>query len=294
MHGVADPPDEDAEPEAVTAAADALYDADPQEFLDVRKQLVAQARANGDGVAAKQIAALRKPTVAAWIVNRQVRQDPDVVTHLLELNDQLRAAHDEFDATALRDLSAQRRELVERLTRAALELAERGDAGAPLRDEVFATFDAAAADPQIAAQLGRLHRAQHWSGFGVAPPVEGAGPPALRLLRGGRNGTAATQAAREEKPTAAQRREARTKQRALAKANAAFEQAEAELTSAENAERASRDRVRELGDELARLQAEASQAKDRLEQARREAKAARARHREARSALDRAERNAQR
>ena len=40
-------------------------------------------------------------------------------------------------------------------------------APAAVREEVAATFDAALADPEVAANLGTLVRAAHWAGFGL-------------------------------------------------------------------------------------------------------------------------------
>ena len=59
-------------------AAVELYSADPDEFVERRKDLVARARAAGDTAAAKQIAGLRKPTRSAWIINQLVRSAPGV------------------------------------------------------------------------------------------------------------------------------------------------------------------------------------------------------------------------
>jgi hypothetical protein len=53
-----------------------LYEADPDEFMPLRKDLAEAARAEGDKDAAKKITGLRKPTRSAWVVNRLVRTDP--------------------------------------------------------------------------------------------------------------------------------------------------------------------------------------------------------------------------
>jgi Lon protease-like protein len=76
----------------VSTAVTELYGADPQEFTDRRKELAAAARAAGDAAAAKQIAALRKPTRAAWVVNRLARADPGAPARLAALGAALRAA----------------------------------------------------------------------------------------------------------------------------------------------------------------------------------------------------------
>ncbi len=60
----------------VAAAAEELYGADPEAFTGRRGELAAAARGAGDRAAAKAIAALRRPTRAAWVVNRLARADP--------------------------------------------------------------------------------------------------------------------------------------------------------------------------------------------------------------------------
>ena len=111
----------DADPGAagddrVTAAADELYSADPAEFTDRRKALADAARAAGDAAAAKRIAALRKPTRAAWVVNRLARADPAAPDRLADLAAALRAAEEAKDGRRLRELSAARGPLVDSLT----------------------------------------------------------------------------------------------------------------------------------------------------------------------------------
>ena len=56
-----------------------LYQADPEDFMSRRQELVARAREAGESAAAKQIGALRKPTRSAWVLNRLVRADPEVL-----------------------------------------------------------------------------------------------------------------------------------------------------------------------------------------------------------------------
>src|ERR1700683_198124 len=97
-----------------------LYSSDPGEFVERRGARVARGREAGQAPAAKQIAALRKPTRSAWIVNRLVRADPGVTAELAELRAELRAAQDSLDRSALQELSEERRELIESLGRRAL------------------------------------------------------------------------------------------------------------------------------------------------------------------------------
>jgi hypothetical protein len=71
-----------------------------------------------------------------------------------------------MDGEAIRALSAEQRRLVDDVARAAFEEAELADPTAALRDDVTATLQAAIADPDVASRLGRLTKAERWSGFG--------------------------------------------------------------------------------------------------------------------------------
>ena len=55
---------------------DALYGVPPEEFTALRKELATAAKDRGDGEAARVIAAARRPTTAAWVVNELIRADP--------------------------------------------------------------------------------------------------------------------------------------------------------------------------------------------------------------------------
>ena len=171
----------------MAAAAAELYGADPQEFTDRRKALAAAARDAGDADAARRIAALRKPTRAAWVVNSLARADPGAGDRLASLAASLRAAEQAKDGRRLRELSAERGSLIDALTGQALTAAGVADVPAALRDEVSATLTAALADPEVAADLaaGTLTRAAQWAGFGFAlpGPADSARAPAPREAR---------------------------------------------------------------------------------------------------------------
>src|SRR5260370_35900578 len=100
----------DADP--LREAVAELYSADPAEFVERRGALAARARAAGEASAAKSIAALRKPTRSAWVVNQLIRSDPGVIADLGELGDELRAAQGSMDGAAIRELSVRRRQLI--------------------------------------------------------------------------------------------------------------------------------------------------------------------------------------
>lgn len=157
---------------SLDADLDSLYGVAPQEFTALRKQLVAAAKKRGDADAAAAIAAARRPTVAAWVVNVLIRSDPTARTRIAELTAALRAAHAAMDGVRIRELSTQQRKLVSQLAGAGLVAADVENPTSAMRDDVTNTLAAAIADPEVAGRLGRLERAQEWSGFGDFGVVE--------------------------------------------------------------------------------------------------------------------------
>ena len=145
---------------------DELYEVKPEEFTARRTEFAAAAKQRGEADTAKQVSAARKPTTAAWVVNRLALRDQDVRTRLAGLGERLRDAHTAMDGDRIRELSAEQRRLVDDVTRAAFEEAELADPSAALRDDVTGTLQAAVADPDVASRLGRLTKAERWSGFG--------------------------------------------------------------------------------------------------------------------------------
>lgn len=164
----------------VATAAAELYGAGQEAFTDRRKALAASARAAGDTRAATAIAALRKPTRAAWVVNRLARADPGAAPRLAAVAAALRAAEQAGDGPRLRELSVTRGALIDTLTEQALTAAGLPDPPQSLRAEVEATLTAALADPEVRGALatGTLARAAHWSGFGAAGFASGDEAPA--------------------------------------------------------------------------------------------------------------------
>jgi hypothetical protein len=145
---------------------DVLYEVKQDEFTALRTKLAAAARQRGDTDTARQISAARKPTAAAWVVNRLALRDRDIRTRLAGLGERLKDAHSAMDGERIRALSTEQRRLVDDVARAAFEEAEIADPSAALRDDVTGTLQAAIADPDVASRLGRLTKAEQWSGFG--------------------------------------------------------------------------------------------------------------------------------
>ncbi|MFF4012394.1 hypothetical protein [Streptomyces sp. NPDC001717] len=65
----------------------------PSEFTAARNEYAAKARKAGDRQLATAIAALRKPTVAAWTAGLLARRRPKEAHSLVQLGEALRTAH---------------------------------------------------------------------------------------------------------------------------------------------------------------------------------------------------------
>ena len=160
---------------AVEDEVDALYAADPDEFVEARQALVKRLRSAGDRERAAEVAKLRRPTAAAWAVNQLARRHPDDLAGLVELGQELHRAHERLLAGGRDDATVtsgrRRREAIADLVeRAAGILADSGRAGDAHRDAIAATLDAASLDPDRAEDVvaGRLSKElDPPSGFGV-------------------------------------------------------------------------------------------------------------------------------
>ena len=219
-----------------------LYADDPDGFTARRAELAEHARDAGEPAVAKKITALRKPTRSAWVVNRLVRSDPKVRSRLDRLAADLREAS---GGGRLRELTAARAKLVDELTRVALEGLSAPPAA--LREEVTATFDAAIADPEVAASLGTLVRAARYAGFGGFAAARPAAPAPKK-----------TKAPAEP----AAEREARRQER-IKEAERALADADRDLESATAAERDLEDSVRDTEAQLADLRQRLAEARRR-------------------------------
>lgn len=162
----------------------ALYGLRPQEFTAHRDAAAKEARAAGDRPLATEIAALRKPTVSAWLMNLLVREDSGLAPQLRALADGMRAAEASLDGEQLRELNTQRRQLVASLAGRARRLgAAAGQrVGESVVQELERTLTAALADPDVTAEVlsGRLTGPREYAGFGAAT----ASGPHLSIVGG--------------------------------------------------------------------------------------------------------------
>ncbi len=181
---------------------DELYGLPLDRFIPERTALAKQLRAAGDRDQATVVAALKKPSAAAWAVNQLVRTQGQALAELFDAGDALRAA--QSDVLAGRGDSADLRAAVEREREAVAALV---DAGRGLLssegDGLSATVLERVADSLHAAALGdearraisaaRLERELRHVGLGVdtlSAPAAGSGAKPAGKPRGKSKATA--------------------------------------------------------------------------------------------------------
>lgn len=152
---------------ALPEDVDALYGLPLDEFTQARNDLAKRLRAEKRRDDASEVAALRKPSAAAWVVNQLVRGRRDEVRALLA------AARGIRDGAA--DGDARFREAVDRLARSARAVvAASGRSGSDqvVQDAVTTLRALAATEPE-ALETGQLTEGREASGFdalaGAAP-----------------------------------------------------------------------------------------------------------------------------
>lgn len=153
------------------SAAEELYGLDPADFVARRSELVAQARAAGERDLARTLTTLRRPPLAAWLLNQLVRERRDVLDELSGFAERIRSAHRSLAGDQLRALTAERQQVLEDVLTATITLAaERGASVTDaVRQQVRETAEAAIADEgaESAVRSGRLTDVLSYSGFGA-------------------------------------------------------------------------------------------------------------------------------
>lgn len=229
--------------EEITAA---LYAGSPEAFVASRKDRASECE---DAELASRILALRKPSIAAWVVNVFAQERAGQLGEALRLAAELREAQDELDASALAKLGRERRALTRRLAETAAEIAgSRGERITPAtREAVERSISAAFFDPLAASAVasGRLLRA-------LEPTASATD------IRDAVAGDIASFEATPQRPTdeLQERRARREAERRLAAAEKDQVAAERELAKQETELQGLRDRAAELADKAEELEAE--------------------------------------
>ena len=163
--------------------ADRLYGLPLADFTPARDALAKEHKT--DKAFAARIKALKKPSLAAWVVDLLVRRDAAQVDQVLSVGAALREAQANLDGEELRALTRQRRQLTAAVTTQARGLAH--DEGVKVTqavaDQVEATLTAAILDEGAATAVrsGLLVAALTATGVG---PADIAGALAVPEARG--------------------------------------------------------------------------------------------------------------
>ncbi len=250
---------------------DDLYGLPFDEFVPARNALARELRKAGERDRAGEVAALEKPSVAAWAVDQLVRTQRKGVSELFDAGDALRAAQDDVlagrgDGQSLRSAVDRERAAVDALAAAARGLltSEGQELSPTIIERVADTLHAAALDDEAREQVreGRLERELRHVGLGVlgAPP---AGAPSPKRKPG---------AGAKEKPGAGVKKPVadRAAERA---AREQRERAERERAEARAAARAAEREARRRAEHAERAHRVAAERRDRAAEALREADA---------------------
>ncbi len=237
---------------------DEIYREHPGGFVSGRDRLAGELRAAGDRDEADRVKGLRRPTAAAWLINRTALSSPaqleEFAAAARQLEEAQRRALEGSDEGAAGWRAAAERE--QRATNAIVELAGRltRDAGHPASARALElageTLRAAIADPELRERVvrGRVEREQ--SGATLGTPA--TGPPPKR------------------RPASAKRRD-------VAQARRELERLEEELGEATAREERLRERIEETAEALRQHEARLAEGKRHTAELKRRVKAARRR-----------------
>lgn len=272
----------DAGSEELLAVAERLYAGTPEAFTGTRDAAAKECARAGDKALAARVKRLKRPSVAAWALNRLVRREAGQIAGVLDLADSLRAAAAALDGEELRALTRQRRQLTAALTTTARTLAREEGVrlSGPVLDQVEGVLTAAMLDP-VAAQVVRTGRlVTTFTSTGVsevdvagvvavpealdvaATPLDAPAPPEVPSLHVVRDDRLRLEAAREALEAAVEE---------LAAATAGLEEVEASLETLQ----ARRLQLQAEADELRRRLAELEERADEVDDDVEEAEAAR-------------------
>ncbi len=151
-----------------------LYRSAPEGFIAARDNLAKRLRDDGRDADAAEVKKLRRPTVAAWALDRLADLAPDGIVGLIDAGAELaraqRATLSGRDPQALREATARRRDLVAELSQTAADaLRDAGRSPDPHLEDIRGTLEAASVDEEIGERLrtGTIERTSRPSaGFG--------------------------------------------------------------------------------------------------------------------------------
>jgi hypothetical protein len=173
--------------EASARAPEDLYGLPLEEFTPARDALAKELKAAGHKDEAAEVKSLRKPSVAAWALNRVAREHADAIDGLRAAGADLREAQEEAmsgDAGRLRDAGRALAAEVDRVAGLGAEVlrAAGRPASAAQQEKIVATLRTAAVDDEAGDALARgvLVEELESTGFSLLGPGAGAFPAPAR------------------------------------------------------------------------------------------------------------------
>ena len=240
--------------------ADELYALTLPEFTPARD---AKAKELKGTDLAKEVKALKKPSMAGWVVNLLVRHDAEQVDQLLQVGTALRAAQESMSGDDLRQLTRQRRQVTAAVTTQARRLAR--EHGQKVTEAVAAQVEATLTAAMVDEECAKAVR----SGM-LLTALESTGVDAVDLDRAvalpDALGFVATthEAAPATKPDLHVVPDPDRDEKALAAAQEALEEAEEELTEATSAYDEAAQTLSDLEARSMQIQAEIDELKRKI------------------------------
>ncbi len=225
---------------------DRLYEVPPEEFTARREELAKSLKEQGDADRAKEVKALRKPTVVAWALNQLPRRHAKEVKKLVEAGEALRGAQRKAMSgvkdAGFRDASELRRQAVLELTRKAVALVE-GRGGQGAAEKIALTLETASVDEEAAEQLQAGRFSKEVTGGSGFDAIQG-----FEVIAGGPEAEAQAEADTARREVEAAKREA---EKAEAEARRAAMRADTLENDAKEAARRAKE-ARTQADRLAK------------------------------------------
>ena len=233
---------QDTLPEGVERRLDGLYRDRPDEFVAGRDALARDLRAEGDRESAAAVKKLRRPSAAAWVINRISAEQPERTREFIRASEELadvqrRVLAGQAPGEELREAAASERAQIEAIVADARRLTA-GDVGnvANVIDRVAETLRAAGGDAELRGRVmrGRVENEQSAATVGLpggvtVPKRRTTGPTAGALERARRE----LARLRRELADAEARRD--RDEEAVAEAQADLRRAKSDLTASKRA-----------------------------------------------------------
>ena len=244
-------------PEAVERRLGPLYREPPEEFVAGRDALARELRDEGDRDSAAAVKKLRRPSAAAWVINRISADEPERTAEFVRASEdlaeaQLRVLAGDADGTELRGAAATERERMDGLVADARKLALAGGGNvANVIDRVAETLRAVGSDDELRGRVlrGRVEKEQTAATVGIPgglAPAPRKGAAGKRKVAGKPAGPSAGELQRARRELAKLRRELAAAEARRDRSEVAVADAEEGLRRARTALKDSKQAVREL------------------------------------------------